>query len=267
MEKFYTNPLVAAQCVKLIKQHVDINPSDILIEPSAGNGAFIPHLKSISKNCMFYDIKPEHPDIIKQNFFNLKNNFKSSIHIIGNPPFGRKMSSAIKFIKKCDQLNVKSISFILPRSFKKLSVKKSVPLHYHLKYQIELPHNSFIYHNKPFEIPTVFQIWIRKEKLRKKHTILYPTEYYKFTKNLNECHIAFRRVGYNTGVVNSCSSSLNSNTHYFIKVLYTGFDIDNIISRIKKIKINKKSNTGSISISKQFLIKKLNDIIVPAKYI
>jgi len=267
LEKFYTNPKIAAQCVNLVKKHVSVQSSDIIIEPSAGKGAFIPFIKKIANHHMFYDIKPDDENIIKQNFLTLKNNFKHPIHVIGNPPFGRKLSSAIKFIRKCDELKAKSISFILPRSFKKSSVKKSVPLHYHLKHQIELPNDSFIHHNKPFHIPTIFQIWIRKDKSRKKHKILYPNKFYKFTKDRNKCHIAVRRVGYNTGNVNKCSSAYNLNSHYFIEVLNEHFDIDNIISAIKQITINKKSNTGSISISKQFLIKKLNKIIIPKKNI
>ena len=57
----------------------------------------------------------------------LNQNCFKKIHIIGNPPFGRQSSLAIKFIKKsaefCD-----SISFILPKSFKKDSLKKHFPL-------------------------------------------------------------------------------------------------------------------------------------------
>jgi len=261
LEKFYTNPKIAKYCINVFKKHVDIDDNDMIIEPSAGSGVFIPYIKRISKQYAFYDIKPEHPDVIKHNFLTLKNDFQHPVHIIGNPPFGRKMSSAIKFIKKCDKLNAKSISFILPRSFKKDSIKKSVPLQYHLKHQIELPANSFNYHNKPFNIPTIFQIWVRKDKMRKKHTILYPNKYYQFTKDHGECDIVFRRVGYNTGAVNKCSKLYNKNSHYFIQLLHKDLDINKIISKLQKIQINKKSNIGSISVSKQYLIKKFNNII------
>ena len=58
-------------------------------------------------------------------FYHQLKNYKN-IHIIGNPPFGRQSSLAIKFIKKscefCDTL-----SFILPKSFKKESLKKHFP--------------------------------------------------------------------------------------------------------------------------------------------
>ena len=51
--------------------------------------------------------------------------FQSNLHFIGNPPFGRQSSLAKKFIKhicSCDK--TKTIAFILPKSFKKDSLKK-----------------------------------------------------------------------------------------------------------------------------------------------
>ena len=60
-----------------------------------------------------------------------------NIHIIGNPPFGRQSSMAIKFIKKCCSF-ANSISFILPKSFKKDSMKKYFEKHYHLIYEMDL---------------------------------------------------------------------------------------------------------------------------------
>lgn len=259
LDKFYTNPDVAQYCVNLVKLHINIHKDDMIIEPSAGSGVFIPYIKNLCKHYTFYDIKPDHPGIKKQNFLTLKHVFDRPIHVIGNPPFGRKLSSAIKFIKKCDELRAKSISFILPRSFKKSSVKKSVPLHYHLKYQIDLPPYSFNRHNRPFDIPTVFQIWVYKNRLRKKHKILYPNNFYKFTNN-DVGDISIRRVGYNLGKSYKCSILHNPNSHYFIK-LNGNSNIDQTIHDLNKIKFNKHSNTGSLSMSKQFLISKLNQII------
>ena len=68
----------------------------------AGNGSFIDGIKSISSHYIFYDLEPEHDEIIQQDYlicneYNKKINEK--IHVIGNPPFGRQSSIAIKFIK------------------------------------------------------------------------------------------------------------------------------------------------------------------------
>ena len=113
----------------------------------------------------FYDLEPEHNEIIKQNYLTLDNPITTTtqrIHLIGNPPFGRQSSLAIQFIKKsaeyCD-----SISFILPKSFKKDSLQKHFPLSFHLIHVYDIPENSFIVDNQAHNVPCVFQIWTKKE--------------------------------------------------------------------------------------------------------
>ena len=75
-----------------------------------------------------------------------KNNYPK-IHVIGNPPFGRQASFAIKFIKLCCEFAT-TISFILPKSFKKTSMQKHFSINYHLIYENDLPDNSFLVNNK-----------------------------------------------------------------------------------------------------------------------
>jgi len=153
IDKYYTKDDIVKLCIVLIKENFNISKKDLIIEPSAGNGAFINEIKKISKNYKFYDLEPENNEIIKQDYLQLDHsqfNFKR-IHIIGNPPFGRQSSMAIKFIKKscefCD-----TISFILPKSFKKDSMKKSFPLYFHLILEKDLPEKSFLVNNTMFHV-------------------------------------------------------------------------------------------------------------------
>ena len=103
IDKFYTIINIVNKCIELIKENIDIKENDLCIEPSAGNGSFITAIKSLFRNYIFYDIEPENNEIIKQDYLevdlttSLKNFNK--IHVIGNPPFGRQSSLAIKFIK------------------------------------------------------------------------------------------------------------------------------------------------------------------------
>jgi hypothetical protein len=168
-EPFYTKLEVSKKCCSIIKQFIDINfENDIIIEPSAGNGSFIPELLKMSLNCYFFDILPKHPIVFQQDYllFNNKSDLEpqegtGKIHVIGCPPFGRQSSTAIKFIKKsatfCD-----TISFILPNTFTYENMRPFLPLDFHLIYQCELEPNSFIKNNIEYSLETVFQIWKRK---------------------------------------------------------------------------------------------------------
>lgn len=122
IDKYYTKESVVDNCIGYVKEHVNIDEDDLIIEPSAGNGSFIDGIKSLSKNYRFFDIAPENDEIVEQDFLEYVWE-KKTTHVIGNPPFGRQSSTAIQFIKK-SSLFAKSISFILPKSFKKDRMKK-----------------------------------------------------------------------------------------------------------------------------------------------
>jgi len=103
IDKYYTSTKCVETCIELIKKNINIDNDDLCIEPSAGNGAFIQGIKSLGCLYTFYDLEPEHNEIIKQNYLTLDNPSNlttQKIHLIGNPPFGRQSSLAIQFIKK-----------------------------------------------------------------------------------------------------------------------------------------------------------------------
>ena len=117
VDKFYTKNSTVLFCMEHIKKHVNIARHDLIIEPSAGNGAFINTIKHLSNNYRFYDIKPENDEIVKQDYLTLDTKLANkTIHIIGNPPFGRQSSLALKFMKKSTSFS-NTVSFILPKSF------------------------------------------------------------------------------------------------------------------------------------------------------
>ena len=261
IDKFYTSPHIVNKCLNLVEEHINITKNDICIEPSAGNGSFINGIKRLFKNYKFYDLEPGNDEIIQQDYLNYnfidKDKF-NKIHIIGNPPFGRQSSLAIKFIKKsveyCD-----SISFILPKSFKKDSLKKHFPLNFHPICELDLPENSFLINNKVYDVPCVFQIWEKMDTERKVPEKLKPYKYY-FVKKENKHDISFRRVGFYAGKIDRQTTDKSIQSHYFIK-----FEIkltDKLFNKLNNINYYCKNNTcGPKSISKQELIKEFNKLI------
>ena len=263
VDKFYTAPFIVDECIKQIKKKLNIDSSDIIIEPSAGNGSFINGIKSLSSNCYFYDIEPECNSIIKQDYFefdytSITNYENEKYHVIGNPPFGRQSSLAIKFIKKsCEYCD--SISFILPKSFKKDSLKKHFPPRFHLVFESELPNNSFVVNDKPHNVPCVFQIWVKKITDRKL-PVKVTEKNYKFVKRNENPDISFRRVGGTAGAISKDTKDKSEQSHNFIT-----FDIkltDEKYKELSNIKFGCKNNTvGPKSISKQEIIREFNKIL------
>ena len=261
IDKYYTKPTIVEKCINMTVEHLSITCDDFIIEPSAGNGSFIDGIKQLTTNHLFYDLEPEHDEIIKQDYllFDCDTTIQTpynKIHVIGNPPFGRQSSLAIKFIKKsCEFCH--SISFILPKSFKKESMKKSFPINYHLILEYDIPDNSFLVDNKEHNVPCVFQIWEKKDVNRAITPKMVPNKYNFVTKNENP-DISFRRVGVNAGRISKDTIDKSDQSHYFIK-----FDekiSDDIYNKLSTIQFDCKNNTvGPKSISKQELIPIYNE--------
>ena len=113
-DKYYT-PLDVVQHVVNTTKDVCNGVSEV-IEPSAGNGAFIETLEnSFNTTLKFYDLYPENNKVLEQNFLSLESEYKQGRLIIGNPPFGSRNSLIIKFFKKAITLG-DYVAFILPIS-------------------------------------------------------------------------------------------------------------------------------------------------------
>jgi len=258
IDKFYTKPVIVGDCIELIKAHLSIAKDNLVIEPSAGNGSFIEEIKKLSDHWLFFDIEPENSQITKQDFLELDCNMKyENIHIIGNPPFGHNSSLAIKFIKKSCSF-AKSISFILPKSFKKDSMKKYFTRNFHLVCETDLPENSFFVNNIECDVPCVFQIWKYSDELRKDTVAKKPTQF-TFVKKEDQPDISFRRVGINAGTI---SKDVNKSyqSHYFIKFT-NDKTIDENLDLLKNVYFSHNNTVGPKSISKQELISEFERLL------
>lgn len=261
-DKFYTSASLAEHCVSLAATRLNITVDDLLVEPSAGEGVFIPYLRALSPHTQFFDIAPMHPDIVQADYLNLAEPIThadlirgNKIHVIGNPPFGRQSSLAVRFIQKscefCD-----SVSFILPRSFKKASLRNRVPLCFRLDAEYDIPPDSFTIDGNPHSVKCVFQIWVRDTQLRIIPRELEPINF-QFVKTADLAQAAVRRVGALAGQIFGAAAALTkcAQSHYFIIFVNGKAPEANILRLAESIHLFKHDNTvGPRSISRQELV-------------
>ena len=112
LDKYYTPKELAKYCIDKTYEIIGEHNISEVIEPSAGNGSFSLQIPTL---CWAYDIEPEHVNIIKQDFLELDIPYLWGRLIIGNPPYGSRLSLAQKFYKKAVNLG-DYIAFILPIS-------------------------------------------------------------------------------------------------------------------------------------------------------
>jgi hypothetical protein len=158
MDKFYTVSTVAAKCINSVGSRYDWADWDLVVEPSAGNGSFlmqIPHQKRIG-----IDISPDHPVIIEGDFLEWAPPAHArNILVIGNPPFGRVSSLAVKFFNHAARW-AGVIAFIVPRTFRRPSIHNKLDPNFHLELDEEIPTSPCAF-DPPMMAKCCFQIWKR----------------------------------------------------------------------------------------------------------
>lgn len=163
LDKFYTNINVVKQCLKTIETLYGWSIWSVIVEPSAGNGSFYNNIPLLNK--VGIDISPEHPNIIKQDFFTYSPPTDANkILVIGNPPFGRVSSLAVKFFNHASQW-VFVIAFIVPRTFRRISVQNRLNYNFHLVLDNDIPTKPCAF-TPHMSVKCCFQVWERKDVLR-----------------------------------------------------------------------------------------------------
>jgi hypothetical protein len=249
LDQFYTNLDIAKQCI----DSIDITKYDVVVEPSAGAGAFYNQINH--KNKIGVDLEPKCDGVIKQDFleWDLNEFPMPKVLTIGNPPFGRQGSLAQKFIKHASVYS-NTIAFILPRGFKKRSVYDKVPLNFWNVNEIDIPKNSFSFNGEPYDVPCVWIEYQKQDKLRTKEKKLTPITF-EFTKQ-KDANVSIRRVGVNAGRTFS-HTEVSTPSHYFVKV----DNVDEFVNRVNKIKFSDGDTTGPRSIPKNELIREIESAI------
>lgn len=163
LDKFYTIPSFSKKCIEKVFDLFDKSNFNLIIEPSAGNGSFFNQLECSNK--IGIDILPENQNILKMDFFNyVPPTDANNILVIGNPPFGRVSSIAIKFFNQSAKwANV--IAFIIPRTFRRPSVQNKLNKLFHLIYDEDVPIKPCCF-TPEMMVKCCFQIWERKETER-----------------------------------------------------------------------------------------------------
>ena len=251
-DKFYTKQ----DTVKKVLSKIDIEKFDVVIEPSAGDGSFTKEIKH--KNIISLDIEPEAEGIKRQDWLKFDGDgISGKILVVGNPPFGNQGTLALKFIRKSTEINVDTIAFILPKSFKKDSIKNKIPLLYHLVEEIDLEDDSFTLEGNSYKVPCVFQIWVRSDKERTQKLLKKTTNLFNFVKKNEDADFAFRRVGFYAGKHFKEIQDKSEQSHYFIK---SNIDTEVLSNIIGGIKWDHNNTAGPRSIGKGELIEQVEKI-------
>ena len=254
-DQYYTKDSIAIDCISIFEQHIPPSKRVLMIEPSAGTGAFY---RNYSGKKVGFDLEPKCDGVIERDFFFVSMvDFVEShgeIAILGNPPFGFACSLAVKFFNESAQI-ASTIAFIVPNTFKKHSIQDSLNLNFHLTHQHDLPKKSFLLNDEEYDVPCCFQIWEHRDEKRKIHTI--KNVYLEFIdkKDATDNTFCIRRAGGKAGQVLKGTDHASVST-YFVNPLKNGVE-----NAVGKIDLSVISHTAGVnSISKKELILAIDKV-------
>jgi hypothetical protein len=237
-DEYYTSDAVASNLVHITLNELSTEEFLFFVEPSAGAGAFSLRLPDPK---VAFDINPQVDSIVELDF--LADDFDEfipedmTIVSIGNPPFGFACNKAIQFFNRCAEFS-NYIAFIVPRTFKKISVQNRLHKNFHLAKEFTVPKYAFVVDGKPYDVPCVFQIWERKENLR-------PIKTGNLAKYLvittpDKADFAMRRVGGKAGQVLTGLDHSISSTYFFKEVIKGTKDL------LKNATFEDRDNTAGV---------------------
>jgi len=171
-EQYYTDEAVVDLCLEEVQKHIDLR-GRMILEPCGGTGEFIKGFLRIGipkNNIESYDIEPKHPMVQMGNYLETQFTHKNYVSIT-NPPFGRASQLAKQFFEHAAE-HSDYICYLIPRSWRKWSTQNSLNEHFHLIADIDMPKNCFYLPDGTKDekdvLNTVFQIWEKRDKKRKK---------------------------------------------------------------------------------------------------
>lgn len=245
LDQYYTKPEIAKYFSKLI---VDRYPDGMFVEPSAGHGSFSLNFTNI----ISYDLEPKFEECIEQDFLQSDLTSHENCVYVGNPPFGKNSSLALKFINKC-MWNARAVCFILPRTFKKVLFQERVNLNYSVVYEEDVAKNSFLLEGKEYDVPCVFQIWEKNAEQRVRFIPKNPSLQEVSPEDADLC---VRRVGGKAGKILDGMDHSPSSTFFFKD---TEGKIREKILLLEEVLVEESKNTAGVrSISKREIEYYLN---------
>ena len=260
LDQFYTTSECAKKYYDILLSHINIDKFDIVLEPSAGTGSFY---KLLPKNKRIgLDIEPKCDGVVKQNYFDYEPISNKKYLVVGNPPFGKISSIAIDFFNKSAEF-ADTIAFILPRTFKRVSVQNQLNRYFHLVYSDDIPLKPCCFSPK-MSAKCAFQIWKKKNEKRK--LVVYDKQHVDFAflkfgeKDKNNqptppenADFAIKAYGSHCGeIVDEHLEKLRPKSWHWIK---SNIDIDELKDRFRKLDYSMSKDTvRQDSIGQQELI-------------
>ena len=196
-DSYFTPSESSRWCVDVLKDYGWVSDTTTTLEPCVGAGSLAKELPGKVIGCDLND--HGYPGVIVGDY--LTSDHREVDLVFTNPPFGRMGSLAIKILNRASQ-DAKRVAFILPSSFRKISILDRIDPYLHLVFDGDLPNQNYVLPDGSVRwVNTCFQMWERRSYRR----VLFKNiiHYSHYTRRVlpTEAEFAFRTQGSSAGRV------------------------------------------------------------------
>ena len=265
-EQYFTPVILAERCLSFVNDLFPIADFDLVVEPSAGAGAFYRRLPR--HNRVGLDIAPQLADLVTADFLSwLPEQPSGRILTIGNPPFGQRAAIAFEFLEHAAEFS-QVIAMILPRSFNKYTFQNRMPGRFHLVDAFDC--DTFVTpEGKPVSVSTTFQIWEKRDQVRLK--VLPPDSHPHFEmkhahlSRISPQQLSYLQANYDFAIPQVGSKfqpndvhRITRGSHWFIRV-----NVPEARSRFERLDFSflDNMNTAHKSLSKRDIVRAYSETI------
>lgn len=220
LDQFYTAPAIAQALYKTLLKNLGRKAKGLtFVEPSAGAGAFFEQFPAGSVGL---DLDPHCPGVEQADFFEwAPEDPDAPMAFVGNPPFGRCASLAVKFFNRAASFPGTSvIAFVVPRSFEKASIQRRLGRTFRLVHQEVLPSDSFVFNGTPYDVPCTWMVWERSAVHASEPVPVvrtHPDFVLLSDVERLSADFAVQRVGSAAGAVKDMFGRVPTGSHYFVR--------------------------------------------------
>ncbi|WP_162600876.1 Eco57I restriction-modification methylase domain-containing protein [Paraburkholderia sp. C35] len=220
LDQFYTSPAVAHSLYQTLLTRLGRKAKGLrFVEPSAGAGAFFEQFPAGS---IGLDLDPRCDGVEQADFFDWTPEEPAApMAFVGNPPFGKNASLAVRFFNRAASFPGTSfIAFVVPRSFEKASVQRRLDRGFRLVHQEILPESAFVHEGEPYDVPCTFMLWERSAVHASEPVPVvrtHPDFVLLSDAERLSADFAVQRVGSAAGAVKDMFGRVPTGSHYFVR--------------------------------------------------
>ena len=193
-DAYFTKDESALFCQSALDKHGWLGGS--ILEPCVDGGSLVSGLSNVTA----LDINDYgYPLNFKMDFFDYQTSDRYDL-VFTNPPFGRAGSVAGKILNHATNFSDR-VAFILPQSFRKISLIDRINPWFHPVSDLDLPTESYVLPDGSERVVrTCFQMWERRDYERQRFNKTPYTEFFSRVSK-TDGEYAFRTQGSSAGKI------------------------------------------------------------------